>query len=338
MDQIKDEIRYGLKKDNVCCSISIMCEQTSGITHPLVTVLMPVYNSPDVISSVHSVLEQDYDTIEFIVINDHSPHFSGANMRAYLEAHAGRNIQSWRVLENSQNLGTVKTLNKGITESRGEIIFNLAGDDLFTDKQVLSDWVHAFQETKAVVMTGIRENYDDKFLLCTGATPNRREINWLRHFTPCELFEQIAVDNFLSGCSTARKRDFFDEYGLYDEQYRLIEDFPAALRFLRQGGQIVFFERKVIKYRGGGISSMGRIGADYEKDLHLIYENEIIPYTKYPQRAKNWLRRWEQDIAFDRQYFELEQKYGQSQAMRLPLRAWYYMHHPRQAVKKILKR
>ena len=315
-----------------------MCEQSLEIKHPLVTVLMPVYNSPDVMRSINSVLEQDYGAIEFILISDHSPCFPGADICSYLEVHARKNIQSWRILENSQNLGTVKTLNKGITESHGEIIFNLAGDDLFADKRVLSDWVRAFQETDAIVMTGIRENYDNKFSLCTGTTPNKREINWLRHLKPHELFEQIAVDNFLSGCSTARKREFFDKYGLYDEQYRLIEDFPAALRFLRQGGQIVFFERKVIQYRGGGISSIGKIGADYERDLHLIYENEIIPYTKYPQRARNWLRRWEQDIAFDSRYFALEQKYGRSRALRIPLRVWYYMHQPRQALRKLLKR
>lgn len=305
--------------------------------HSLVTVLMPVYNSPDVIASINSVLCQDYEAIEFILIDDHSCHFSAADIRAYLGTHAGKNIRRWRVIKNNKNLGTVKTLNIGLKNSQGEIIFNLAGDDLFADEKVLSDWVRVFHETKAAVITGIRENYDCDFLQCTGVTPNKHQAVLLRTLGPDELFERIIVDNFLSGCSTAHTKMFFEEYGLYDEQYRLIEDFPATLRYLRQGGQVAFFERKVIKYRGGGVSSMGEIGAAYEKDIRLIYENEIIPYTKYPRKAIRRLHRWEQGIAFDRRYLELEKAYGQSDMLGILLRGWYYLHHPRQAVRKLLR-
>ena len=309
-----------------------------GKERPLVTVLMPVYNSPDVMASVDSVLRQDYDGIEFILIDDHSQNFSAGDLRAYLEKYAGRNIRSWRVVENSQNLGLVKTLNIGIRLSTGEILFNLAGDDLFADESVLRDWVRAFRETGAIVITGVRENYDRDFSRRTGVSPDMRQRNWLRALSPAELFERISMDNFLSGCCTAYTRKFFEKFGLYDERYRLIEDFPTTLRYLRQGGQITFFERTVIKYRDGGISSAGRISDDYRRDIHAIYENEIIPYTKYPRRARNWLRRWERDIVFDRKYLKMMEKYGQIGTLRIPLKVWYYLHHPRQAARKIMRR
>ena len=95
------------------------------------TVLMPVYCSPNVYASVDSVINQKYRPIQFILIDDNSPGFCLQEMETYIESKAGSNIQSWIVLENEYNLGTVKTLNRGLGIAQGEIIFNLAGDDLF---------------------------------------------------------------------------------------------------------------------------------------------------------------------------------------------------------------
>lgn len=314
-----------------------MIEQTNAVSPPLITVLMPIYNSPNVIASVNSVLEQDYGAIELILIDDGSCNFSANDMRSYLEIHAGHNLRNWRIIENTKNLGTVRSLNRGIRLSHGEIIFNLAGDDLFSDGRVLSDWVRAFEETSATVMLGVRENYNDDYSIFIGTTPNKCQIGWMINLTPDELFEKIAVDNFLSGCCTARRRDFFEKYGLYDEQYKLIEDFPAALRFLRNGGKIAFFNRKVIKYRGGGISSVNGMNSDYRQDIRLIYENEIIPYTKYPKRARRWLCQWRRSTAFDKKYLELTKRYGSNNVVQVPLRIWYYLHHPHQVLKMFLK-
>ena len=269
---------------------------------PLVTVLMPVYNSPDVYASVDSVLNQTYGPIQFILIDDCSPGFLPRNMEGYLEAKAGENIQSWIVVENGTNIGLVKTLNKGLGIAQGEIVFNLAGDDLFCDERVLEDWVRAFQETGALVMTGIRLNYDQALQKQTGYAPTARQAEWLKTLASEELFERLVLDHFISGASTARSRKFFQDNGFYDERYRLIEDFPANLRFLRKGGHIVFFEREVIRYRGGGMSSVGAASPAYEQDMRLIFQNEIYPYTRYPRRAARWLRNWGKDIAFDRNY------------------------------------
>lgn len=301
----------------------------------LVTVLMPVYNSPDIYASVDSVLNQQYSPIQFVLIDDSTPGFSLQAMETYIEKRAGSNIQSWTVLENERNLGTIKTLNRGLEIAQGEIIFNLAGDDLFFDERVLEDWVRAFQETTAMVMTGIRLNYDHELQKQTGTAPAAHQIKWLETLSPDDLFERLVLDHFVSGASTAHTRQFFLEYGFYDETYRLIEDFPTNLRFLRNGGRIVFFDRKVIKYRGGGMSATGAAGLEYERDMRLIFHNEIYPYTKFPKRAKRWLRNWEKDVAFDRKYVRLEQTYSENVVRKAVLRIWYYAHHPIQAVRKL---
>lgn len=302
---------------------------------PLVTVLMPVYNSPDVYASVDSVLDQTYGSIQFILIDDCSPGSLLKNMGAYLEAKAGDNIQSWTVMTNETNLGLVKTLNKGLEIAQGEIVFNLAGDDLFCDERVLEDWVRAFQETGALVMTGIRLNYDQALQKRTGYAPAARQTEWLKTLAPDELFERLVLDHFISGACTARAQKFFQDNGFYDGRYQLIEDFPANLRFLRKGGRIVFFDREVIRYRGGGMSSVGAASLAYEQDMRLIFQNEIYPYTRHPRRARRWLRNWEKDIAFDRKYAALVQKHGKTSLGRILLRAWYYAHHPVQAMRRL---
>ena len=299
------------------------------------TVLMPVYCSPNVYASVDSVINQKYRPIQFILIDDNSLGFCLQEMETYIESKAGSNIQSWIVLENEYNLGTVKTLNRGLGIAQGEIIFNLAGDDLFFDERVLEDWVRAFQETKAVMMTGIRRNYDHEFRKETGVAPADRQIKWLETLASEDLFERFVIDHFISGASTAHTRQFFQKYGLYDENYRIIEDFPSDMRFLRQGGHITFFNREVIKYRGGGMSSAGAVSFDYESDMRLIFQKEIYPYTRFPKRARRWLKNWEKDIEFDRKYVGLERKIGKTMFGKAALGAWYYAHHPIQAVRKL---
>lgn len=309
--------------------------RTANQNERLVSVLMPAHNSPDIYASVDSVLNQTYGPIQFILIDDCSSEFSLQSMETYLNMKARSNIQSWIVLKNEQNLGTVKTLNRGLSIAQGEIIFNLAGDDLFCDERVLEDWVREFQKTQALVITGIRQNYDHEFQNQMGVTPTIRQVEWLKTLTPDSLFEKLILDHFVAGASTARSRQFFQKYGLYDENYRLIEDFPANLRFLRDGGRIVFFDREVIKYRGGGMSSVSAAGSNYERDMRLIFQNEIYPYTRYPKRAKRWLRNWENDIAFDRKYVAIEQLCEKRVFRRTLLRVWYYAHHPIQAIRKL---
>jgi glycosyltransferase involved in cell wall biosynthesis len=93
---------------------------------PKVSVLMPVFNGlPYLADAIDSVLAQTVEDFEFIIVDDRSSDGS----RELLEDYAARDRRI-RVLRNDTNLGIADTLNRGISECRGEYIARMDADDV----------------------------------------------------------------------------------------------------------------------------------------------------------------------------------------------------------------
>ncbi len=122
-------------------------EQTS---HPLVSVILPVYNGEKtVLSTIDSLISQDYPSIEIIVIDDNSkdkskevisssPHYSKLSFS-----------------ENETNLGISKTYNLGIKKAKGEFILFLHHDCTLGDTSYIKKAVTTLTEDEKIgVITG----------------------------------------------------------------------------------------------------------------------------------------------------------------------------------------
>lgn len=100
---------------------------------PLVSVVMPAYNSERTIeSSIRSILAQSYRSLELLVVNDGSVDNTKEIVAQFLSD--GR----VRYFENSQNLGVALTRNVGIKEARGEYIAFCDADDQWLPDKLLS--------------------------------------------------------------------------------------------------------------------------------------------------------------------------------------------------------
>lgn len=222
---------------------------------PLVTIITPTYNSNKeyLFEAVASVLQQTYPKIEYIITDDGSQYFPEDELREFLEDNAGENIVSWNILKHEINVGTVKNVNGALRVARGEYIFGIAHDDVYYDEKVIEEWVEIFQKTGFKIITGIRSTKN----LQTGSEeylPTQKQRELIRSLTPQRLFIRILQENIISGASTAYDKYIFKQYGVYDEKYKLIEDWPYYLEILSRGEKIGMWERPVIHYRLGGIS------------------------------------------------------------------------------------
>lgn len=95
------------------------------ISEPVVSVLMPVYNSESYLEeSVTSVLKQTFQGYELIVINDGSTDNSRKIIEKY--AHADSRI---RVID-QENKGLIDALNRGLQASRGKYLARMDSDDI----------------------------------------------------------------------------------------------------------------------------------------------------------------------------------------------------------------
>lgn len=295
---------------------------------PLITVIIPSYHSPDLFATLGSVTEQDYPRIQPVLVDDGTPSFRAEEAEDFFRRNNRGNLEQIRVLKNPENRGTVYTMNRALEQSRGEYIFNLAGDDCFYDERVLSDWVEAFQKTGAQVMTGRRELWDQSLTQFLGSEPQKSQIRSLQTKSPAELFEELAKVNYIFGCCTARTAESFRKYGLYDEGYRLVEDHPTVLKLLRLGEPIVFFDRTVVKCRTGGSSSAANYNEAYARDVDRTLQQEVLPYTKHPAAMKRAFRRWKREQRILRKRARLYRRFGEGKLAKVCIGAWYYLHHP----------
>ena len=88
---------------------------------PLVSIITPAYNRASYLDeTIQSVLNQDYPSIEYIVLDDGSTD----NTREVLEKYTGRLI--W---ETHPNMGETRTVNKGWSMAHGEIVAVVNSDD-----------------------------------------------------------------------------------------------------------------------------------------------------------------------------------------------------------------
>jgi len=302
----------------------------------LVTVLTLSYNSPDLYAAIDSVLKQDYKRIQYVLVDDGTEEFSEKSVCTYIEEFRTSNIEDYIIVSNPENYGTVRSTNIGLLRAEGEYIFNLAGDDVFTDSSVISKWVSAFQQSGALVMTAYRNVYDVSMKYYLGRMPTVNQVNKIRTLVPAELFEEVARGNFIFGCCTAFSRRCLEQYGYYDERYKLIEDHSKILRLLRQGVAIAFFDQSVIQYRGNGSSSGECYNKVYEHDVDLIYQYEIMPYTKNKKCIQKAHRKWKTRQQSARDLSVKLQRLGTCSFCAFFLKLGFYGRYPIESIRGLL--
>lgn len=100
----------------------------------LVSIIMSTFNEPIsyIEKSIDSILEQTYDKIQLILIND-NPNRKDLSDFLYEKSIKHNEI---KYLINKENVGLVKSLNKGIEEADGFYIARMDADDISKKERI----------------------------------------------------------------------------------------------------------------------------------------------------------------------------------------------------------
>lgn len=121
---------------------------------PEVTVLLPVYNAgPFLRESIDSVLAQTFTNFELLIINDGSSDNSAEIISSY-------NDDRIKVIH-QENMGLVKTLNKGIDIASGDLIARFDADDVCYPRR-LQEQVDFLRAHPDYVLVGSEADYMDE--------------------------------------------------------------------------------------------------------------------------------------------------------------------------------
>ena len=187
---------------------------------PLVSMGMPAYNHEDYIEeAILSVIEQTYENIEFIIINDGSSDSTHEKIKL-LEDKCKERFVNFIYINRKNNKGISYTSNQILALSTGKYYMGTASDDT-QSRESVSVFVDFMEDNIGLncCFSGycdINENNN----IIRKVIPNKKVIT----------FNDVIFGNYsTSFLSYIKKIDFLKEIGKHNEN-TIMEDWEAALR------------------------------------------------------------------------------------------------------------
>lgn len=232
----------------------------------LVSVVIPAYNvGRHIAEAIDSVLAQDYPEVELIVVDDGSTDDTAAVV-------SSRYPQL--TLIRKPNGGAATARNAGIRAARGEFVAFLDADDVWLAGKLRAqvDHLRAHPDV-GMCCTGFAQWVSDASGVFpdpasvisdqAGIAPDaidRDQSGWVYH--------KLLLRNFVWTTTVMMRRALIDKVGLYDESFRLGQDYEYFLRAAR-ATEIHRLARAYALYRQHAGSATAR-GIDYNYAARVI--------------------------------------------------------------------
>lgn len=198
---------------------------------PLVSVVMPVYNGEKYLKeAIDSILNQTFKDFELLLINDASTDNSEKIINSY-------NDSRIIYIKNEQNLGLIKTLNKGLDFAKGEFVARMDQDDISHSERFEKQLI-IFKKNPEIGVCGtwftlFRENHEDKII----EHPEYNDSIKIGLLTSC----------FIGHPTVMMRKKAIENYR-YDINYQAAEDFELWTRLIRVT-QFYNIQESLLKYR-----------------------------------------------------------------------------------------
>lgn len=209
-----------------------------------VSIITASYNSSKTIEgTILSVLNQDYDDIEYIIVDGGSTDGTIDIIKKYESRFAGR--LRWISEKDS---GIYDAMNKGISMATGDVVGILNSDDYYTSDNVISRFVPYFEDRNLDSVFGdihfIRDGEPNKIVRYYSSKLFKPF--WLRFgFMPAHPSFYV-------------RRSVYERAGLYKLDYKIGSDFEMMVRLFRTMGiSYKYIPMDFVTMRMGGASTSG---------------------------------------------------------------------------------
>lgn len=201
------------------------------------------YNAgSDITDTIESVLNQDYDNIEYIIVDGNSTDNTTKIIESYIPVLREKGITV--KYSSEPDSGISDAFNKGIKKATGDIVGLInAGDGLMPGalKYIAEHW----QDTDQIIYGK------------TVAVDKKNNLKYLRYI-PDNLDLSRMVYNGLGFThqSAFVKRDVYEKFGLYDVTYKLVMDSDLFMHFYYdENVNFRYIDCNVVFMLCGGIST-----------------------------------------------------------------------------------
>lgn len=185
-----------------------------------------------------SVLEQDYEDIEYIIIDGKSNDGTVDLIKSY-----GKQIDQFI---SEKDKGMYDALNKGIKMANGQLIGILNSDDFYIDKQVISDIVKQIKSDNSDAV------YADLYYVETN------DCSKIKRHWKSGVYK---TGNFLKGWMPPHPTFFikkwaYEKHGVFNLSLKSAADYELMLRMIhKEKVKLSYLPRVIVKMRIGGMSN-----------------------------------------------------------------------------------
>lgn len=226
--------------------------------------------------SISSVLSQDIKDIEYIFVD-------GGSQDGTLEriAEVTGNV---KVLHNVRG-GIARAMNEGIRAATGDVIAHMHSDDYYLGTDALSQVSNVFKASKCRwafgrIMSDIEGNLEKE-----------------SYAVPRYSYTTLLKRNIIPHAATFVRRDIFEQFGLFNESYRLAMDYEMWLRIGKLCTPVQFDSYlAAFRWHPGSATQANRLPS-FNEDFRARFA--YAPLLRYPEYALRYaVRRYRQRREF----------------------------------------
>ena len=177
---------------------------------------MAVYNGEQYVDkAIKSIINQTYQNIEFIIIDDSSDDNSFKIIKKWADKD-----EKIKVVKNSTNIGLTKSLNKAIKICQGEFIARQDADDV------------SFASRLEKQVDFLKKNKQFAFCGCDSIRKQNRDQKLVYFFEYNEIKKNLILENCFIHPSILIRTSILKTYGAYDETYYYGQDYELWCRLI----------------------------------------------------------------------------------------------------------
>ncbi len=231
--------------------------------NPLVSIVTPSYNQAQFLEeTIQSVLDQDYEPIEYVVVDDGSTDGSVEIVERYADR-----LAWWTAQENR---GQVPAVNRGFRHTSGEYMAYLNSDDTLVPGAIRR-MVAEFDADPRLLLVYGDALYTDEHSHQTGLLPSRE-------FDPVAMVRNC--DNHVVQPSTLWRRDAWERYGPLNVDGWYFFDFEFFLQFpperVRRIAEPLSTYRIHVEAKSTGASG-SRLAQDHARLAETFFNSDRVP-------------------------------------------------------------
>ena len=177
--------------------------------------LMSVYNGEMYLrEAIDSILNQTFTDFEFLIVNDGSTDGTAEILQSYDDPRI-------KIVNNEQNIGLTKSLNKGLGMAKGEYIARMDADDVSMPERLEKE-VTSLDQNRNVGLVGTH------YLMIN---ENGKELHTIKGWTESgKLTEKLLEGNPFGHGSVMFSAECIEKVGLYREEFKFAQDYDFWLR------------------------------------------------------------------------------------------------------------